>query len=1304
MSSVNTDLQVIVNNSTNINCSKTIEEYIGKSDWRIKANANSGYSHAGLINNTAGKIIANYWLDEVYSPEESKAHRDGDYHIHDLDTLAGYCAGWSLRNLLNEGFNGVDGRVSSRAPKHFREALGQMSNFLGILQSEWAGAQAFSSFDTYLAPYVFYDKLNFIEVKKAIKQFVYNLNVPARWGQCLPETTEILTKDGFKTYNQIKVGDLIYTLNSKQEYEFKPIREIQKYPFKGSLHRYTGRDYQQTVSPEHQIMYKKYNSKEIVKETSKDLFEKNFKTPISFPVSGINTKEDYKISDEELQFIVFILTEGCIYLEEGKKPHLDIYKSPRRWGNKEIIDLSERLNLKYTLIEKESSKGYTCNRYSFSSPTTEAILNKINNTKKEIPSFFKELSIRQAKLVLDTWKRLDGHAKRNRLQCDTQEIADVLQEVALLAGYGSIKKERIIGSNKKPSLYLFLYERSFKYASKKEKITYDGLVWCPNTENGNIICREEGRVFITGNSPFTNITLDIVPPVDLAKQQPNRDNRHIFFNLEDSELLFRAQQRDPKIESLEDLRYGHFQEEMSKIVMAYYEVMTEGDSNGQPFTFPIPTVNITEDFNWDSEVAHKIFENSAKMGCSYFQNFVGSQWKKDADGNKVRNTEAYKPGDVRSMCCRLQLSVKELLKRGNGLFGSAEMTGCYDEQTEVLTQDGWKFWKDTNINDLFYTLSSSNKIELQKASKLFKEDYSGKMYSFKTRNMDLLVTPNHNMLVDTKNGERTLVTAENLSKNPTIYSTPKGGVWIGEEQKYFELPAYSKSWIAGNYESSRTYLKDALKIKAEDWFAFMGLFLSEGWVEKNSRGRVIITQKKEKNISKVEALLNRLPFKYTKEGVNYSIHSKQLNTYLLQFGYSKNKFIPKDMLNADKNLLTILYDWLMLGDGSIKECTNQETYYTSSKQLANDLQELNLKLGFASNIRKRKRLTFKNKLITTEYSISRHLNSKAFWYTRQTISTEEYTGKIYCAEVPNHSLYVRRNGKATWCGNSIGVVTLNMARLGYKHKGNPDALNKDIIHLMDLAFSTLEKKRKFVQEMYARGLYPYTARYLPFLRNHFSTIGVNGINEMIRNFSQDTLDVSTKDGMKIASDVLDLMRTKILEYQNISGNLYNLEATPAEGTTYRFAKEDMKRFPDIIQAGTKENNYYTNSSQLPANFTDDPFEALDLQNDLQCKYTGGTVLHLYMNEKISSPEACKKLVKRVVENYQIPYLTITPIFSICEEHGYLSGEQEICPRCDKKTSVWTRVMGYFRPVSSFNIGKKGEHQERKFFKENKIGD
>ena len=598
----------LAQDTTYINTSSAVEEYINKSDWRINANANTGYSNAGLVNNLAGKVIANYWLDKVYSKEEGAAHRNADIHIHDLDCLTGYCAGWSLRVLLNEGFNGVRGRVESKPPNHFRTALGQMANFLGILQSEWAGAQAFSSFDTYLAPYVFKDDLSYEEVKEAIRSFVYNLNVPARWGQ----------------------------------------------------------------------------------------------------------------------------------------------------------------------------------------------------------------------------------------------------------------------------------------------------------------------------SPFTNITIDWTVPPDLKEQIPTKNDRHLFEDVaDDKKLLKKAKERG--VDALTSLTYKHFQKEMNLINRAFYEVMTEGDRSGQPFTFPIPTVNITEDFDWYGENTDILFENTAKIGSSYFQNFIGSQYIIDpVTGEKKENPDSYKPNAVRSMCCRLQLDLRELLKRGNGLFGSAEMTG------------------------------------------------------------------------------------------------------------------------------------------------------------------------------------------------------------------------------------------------------------------------------------------------------------------------------------------------------SIGVVTINMARLGYRFKGDKEALLRELARLMDIAKSTLEKKRRFITEMFERGLYPYTKRYLPNFNNHFSTIGVNGMNEMIRNFTNDTEDIASEFGREFALEILDFMRERLKTYQQETGNLYNLEATPAEGTTYRFAKEDKKRYPDIIQAGFGEHIYYTNSSQLPVGYTDDPFEALELQDELQCKYTGGTVLHLYMSEKISSTEAARKLVRTVIENFRLPYITVTPLFSVCPKHGYMSGEYEFCPKCDEE--------------------------------------
>ena len=547
-----------------------INEYLTRADWRVNANANQGYSLGGLILNVAGKVTANYWLSHVYAPQVGEAHRNGDIHIHDLDMLSGYCAGWSLRTLLHEGLNGVPGKVEAGPAKHMSSAVGQVVNFLGTLQNEWAGAQAFSSFDTYMAPFIRKDGMDYAQVRQCIQELIYNLNVPSRWG--------------------------------------------------------------------------------------------------------------------------------------------------------------------------------------------------------------------------------------------TQ-------------------------------------------------------------------------------TPFTNLTFDWTCHEDLCEQVPVIGGVEMPFC------------------------YGELQAEMDMINRAYIDVMTTGDAKGRVFTFPIPTYNITKDFPWESANAALLFDMTAKYGLPYFQNFVNSELE---------------PHMVRSMCCRLQLDLRELLKRGNGLFGSAEQTG------------------------------------------------------------------------------------------------------------------------------------------------------------------------------------------------------------------------------------------------------------------------------------------------------------------------------------------------------SVGVVTVNCARLGYLHAGDEAALLAALDRLLELGKDSLEVKRTLIQRLMDEGLFPYTKRYLGTLRNHFSTLGVNGINEMVRNFTHNVHDITSDWGHAFAVRFLDHVRERIVAFQEETGHLYNLEATPAEGTTYRFAKEDKKRWPGILQAGTPQQPYYTNSSQLPVGFTDDPFEALQRQESLQTKYTGGTVLHLYMGERLSSGAACRELVKRALTRFRLPYITVTPTFSICPQHGYLAGEHPFCPKCDEE--------------------------------------
>lgn len=1409
--------------STKIDCVQTVREYIDKTDWRISANANTDYSHPGLVNNVAGKVIANFWLDDVYSEEEGQAHRTGDFHIHDLDILAPYCftgdtevmlgdgttatffelikrtsgmlgkrlfvpsynfdrhdilmdeaydvrctrkkavvvkvyfnkgkpvrctpdhkflledetwkparfltpndkllgidphlkvvrvencdeledvycmtvrenhnfqlangtvvhncCGHDLQKLLDEGFNGVVGRVGSKPPKHLNEALYQMANYLGILQAEWAGAQAFSSFDTYLAPYVFFDRvtegLNESGLRRAMTSFVYNLNVPSRWGQCVPVSYKAMRPDGtWASFDELKVGDEILTYNMETgKLENKPLTHVNLYDAPEKMHQYQSED-------------------------------------------GKNT---------------FIVTPNHRVIIEGDSGYLEMVESEKLFAKGEVrIPTAWHFNFR-----------------------KECVL----------------------------WN------------CKTYKITEV--------------------------------------APTTDK------VWCPTTENGTFIClSDEGSAFLTGNSPFTNVTIDWRVPQMMQNMLPTRGGDNFFLSIqkEREEAMEKitgqkqtmrsfstwAALRDACIDRYEKvtgetyegekddiflyMTYSMFQEEMDMINAAFYEVLNKGDLKQMPFTFPIPTINITEDFDWHGKNTEILFENTAKYGSSYFQNFIGSQYKRDENGNLVRDENAYSPNDVRSMCCRLQLDKTQLRKRGGGLFGSDSQTGCYDEKTEVLTDEGWKKFADLTLGDKLYTLNEDGAIEIHKPDALFAYDYEGELYHFKSRRMDLMVTPNHRMLGLRKNGNHFFVEAQ--------------------DTKNLNVPIVG-SWKTSMYNDKLTLWVGDKQIDVHTWMSFLGLFLTEGNAyinKKNSTYRVSITQNKGEKANFIRTIFKKLPFKYSeyeyKGHIRFVINNKAFAYGLANFGDTFEKYIPQYVWNFGKNELQSLYRGLMLGDGCYTQRHGKTTFSTSSPRLRDDFQRLLLLLGLHGDV-----LTFNRAGKSEEYQIN---VSKG---TQKTISPDmvtkvPYKGRVYCAQVENHTLFVRRNGKTCWCGNSIGVVTINMARLGYKHKGDMPALLENLDKLMDMGKSTLEKKRVFVKDMFDRGLYPFTRRYIRTFDTYFSTIGVNGMNEMVRNFTNDEFDITDERGQKMCLDILTHIRERLIRYQEETGNLYNLEATPAEGTMRRFSHLDKKMFPDILQAGNGQTPYYTNSSQLPVDFTADAFTALDLQDDLQKQYTGGcveagvkvftskgfmkiedivknfaelrqgekpfcvmsfnektldvewdevidamaidvsqhdkvrvcfdgweivtsdwhpfyvvtkgdettefkdiefttkradelqpgdrilgndfghviqrvtktdvednqfydlttknnhnyccgrseeqmvfihnTVLHVYMRERLSTPDACRRLVKTILSNYRLPYISITPTFSICPIHGRLEGEQEFCPYCDQE--------------------------------------
>ena len=339
---------------------------------------------------------------------------------------------------------------------------------------------------------------------------------------------------------------------------------------------------------------------------------------------------------------------------------------------------------------------------------------------------------------------------------------------------------------------------------------------------------------------------------------------------------------------------------------------------------------------------------------------------------------------------------------------------------------------------------------------------------------------------------------------------------------------------------------------------------------------------------------------------------------------------------------------------------------------------------------------------TAKYGVNYFSN-----FIQSDMKPEDFRSMCCRLRLSNRELYMRGGGLfgSQPLTGSIGVVTINMPRIGYLSKTKKDFFER-LSHLMDLAKESLEIKRKALENFIEKGLYPYSKYYLSSVKkmrdcyfgNHFSTIGLIGMNEALLNFIGE--DIGSKRGRKFAIEVLNFMRERLIKYQQETDHLYNLEATPGEGTSYRQARVDREKYPDIVTAGTKETPYYTNSSQLPVDYTDDPFDALKLQDELQCLYTGGTVLHLFLGERISDIQTAKNLVKKVFENFHLPYITLTPTFSICPAHGYLSGEHFYCPQCTIKQpcEVYSRVVGYLRPVQQWHIGKKQEFKERKEFK------
>ena len=1233
-----------------------IHGYIGKTDWKVNENSNMTYSLQGLNNYIAGEVIANYWLRKLYPAEIGDSHANGDLHIHDLGTLGPYCVGWDLQDLLMEGFGHVSGKIDSKPAGHFRTALGQVVNFFYTLQGEAAGAQAFSSFDTLLAPFIRHDNLSYDEVKQCMQEFTFNVNVPTRVGfQCMSEDTTILTPDGWKSHDQLKVGDVIRTFNAKTgQAEDKPIKRLFSRHYKGKMYNLRNRIQDQLVTPEHRVVRKPFNSpsQEYVLEPIEKVLE--LKSPVLVPIAGANARQDAQISDDELRLLAWLIAEGTSehpLQKHRQSGRITLVQSATANGTycEEIAETLDGLGLEYGFAEKHGTQfnpAGVMHQWRMNAESSRRVHSLFGGGYdiKFVPPALRQLSQRQARLFLETYRKANGQKDAFKISVSDERVLEGLQQIACDAGYGFTTLNRgktAIGN--KPISVLRIIEHPDIYINEIREVDYEGIVWCPNTDNETVIAQRNGKAFVTGNTPFTNITMDLSVPKNLAGTPATIGGKPV------------------------GQPYGDYAEEMTMLNRAFAETMMEGDAKGRVFTFPIPTYNVTKDFPWESDVTQKIFEMTAKYGIPYFANFINSDM----------STE-----DARSMCCRLRLDNRELRKRGGGLFGANPLTGCYDEETDILTENGWKHFADLSTDDAVFTLRQDNVIEAHKPNRLFVYDWNGEMYNFKTKSLDLLVTPNHRMVVDHKGGHlgnklsRTFIEAQDFNHN--VHRIPKQGIWTGVEEEYFELPQINYTKYGAQGKTAYTVTAQLLKIKMDSWLKFFGIWLAEGSYDNDgiapSHGyRVFITQRRENVRKDIESMLRELPFPFAAEGDNYVICNKQLWTYLKQFGRVYDKHVPADLKKLSKRQLRILFDWMVKGDGHVRKTTGQINYWTSSSRLAGDLQEIVMKLGWLGTLSERDRgeinIEGRTHKTVTNYCLGVQKSSR-YRLRADGIKKVAYNGKVYCCEVPNNTVMVRRHGKVSWCGNSIGVVTMNLPRVGYLSK-NEDEFFERLTKLMDIARDSLELKRKILENFTDKGMYPYSKYYLRTVReatgaywtNHFNTIGLVGMNEALTNLLGTT--IATKDGIAFAAKTLDFMRDRLADYQEETGNYYNLEATPAEGTSYRLARSDKKKYPDILVANNspEAKPFYTNSTQLPVNHTNDIFEALELQEPLQTRYTGGTVLHGFLGERIDW-RAARMAVKRIAENYRLPYFTLTPTFSICPKHGYLAGEHVYCPICD----------------------------------------
>ena len=1231
---------------------KIVDGYLKADDWRVKENASIDYSLGGLILGNSGAITANYWLSEVYDDEIANAHRNCDIHIHDLSMLSGYCAGWSLKTLIKEGFGGVPKKISSKPAKHLSTLCQQMVNFLGTMSLEWSGAQAFNSVDTLMAPFVKADNLSYKEVYQCIQSLVFGLNTPSRWG-CVGENVEVLSETGFKKYNELNEGDLIYTFKDGK-LELNKVNKVITKDFSGKMHSYIGRNYVQTVTPDHRVLVRKYNSNECVIKHSDEIFDA--KTPYAFPVSFTDSEiSNNELNDDLITLAAMVYTDGSFDFRGESIHKVSIYKSPNRFWNDELCSVLKSLGLEYSVTLKSGKFGQV-NIYTLYGDSARFIVNLCGD-KSSIDKKFMKMSKHQAELFLNIWASFDGDEEKQMCQYDNNVIRDQLQQIAILSGRCSyIVKDKL--KSGKTTNYVKIRKTDSICPTSRVEVDYSGIVWCPNVDNGTAVFRDGECVFISGQCQpvFSNFTFDWTVPDDLAELNCIVDGKEV------------------------DFKYKDCKREMDMINKAFLEVMIDGDADGRSFSYPIPTYSITKEFDWDEESINNklLFEMTAKYGIPYFSNYINSDMK---------------PSDVRSMAILGTQNVIYMDK-----FGRISKNEIRHLVNHWINNADTKY--SILMNGKFVDIVDMFEVPYDKYDKYVKINIeTGQSQNF---------SYDHKCVI-ARFGEMLEEYSQNVKEGDMVLLARNG---------------YNESDI-GTYESGK----------------IVGYYLAEGWKAHNGAEIDFAI-----NSSRDDICSDIIKFFNTNFACRVSVenceekHCNKVKVFGKDACDFVSKFISGDKA-VDKRITTLcydtsldfrkgVYDGYLETDGS-KKCGNFA--HTTNKNLCFDMIQLFATIGkyfkYSENknntryFKKDKsdivhfnsyKLTIYNpEIFNDDYycvpvkSVEFQDASRINTVYNFTVNTEDHLYELPNGIITHQCCRLRlslkelrkKNGGYFGSGDntgSVGVVTINMPRLAYKSNTEKEFYD-GLENLMNIAARSLKIKRTVVDQHFKNGLYPYTKRYLKSLDDHFSTIGLIGMNECCLNAKWINSGISSKEGKQFAIEVLDFMRNKLSDYQEMYGDLYNLEASPGEGTTYRFAMHDKKDFPDIITAGDNTDGapYYTNSSHLPVGYTDDIFEALDHQDDLQTKYTSGTVFHAFLGEKLPSWQSAMKLTRKIAENYKLPYFTFSPTYSICQDHGYIAGEHWTCPHCGKDTEVYSRVTGYYRAVQNFNDGKAHEFRDRK---------